>query len=102
MQQMLYDDWPYAVTYYYDNLVAYRTDKFEGFIPQPDPNGSYLFQYGTWTYENLKPIASGRAVQWPVARAHRRHRGSRRGPRWSGASYCCDGVAPGRPTTGSD
>ncbi len=59
MQQMLYDDWPYAVTYYYDNLIAYRTDKFEGFIPQPDPNGSYLFQYGTWTYENLKPIAAG-------------------------------------------
>jgi len=59
MQQILYDDWPYALTYYYDNLVAYRTDKFEGFIPQPDPNGSYLFQYGTWSYENLKPIAAG-------------------------------------------
>ncbi len=59
MQQIVYDDWPYAVTYYYDNLVAYRTDKFEGFIPQPDPDGSYLFQYGTWTYENLKPIAAG-------------------------------------------
>jgi peptide/nickel transport system substrate-binding protein len=59
MQQILYDDWPYAVTYYYDNLVAYRTDRFEGFVPQPDPNGSYLFQYGTWTYENLKPVAAG-------------------------------------------
>lgn len=59
MQQVLYDDWPYAVTYYYDNLVAYRTDRFEGFIPQPEPNGSYLFQYGTWTYENLKPVGAG-------------------------------------------
>jgi peptide/nickel transport system substrate-binding protein len=59
MQQILYNDWPYALTYYYDNLVAYRTDKFEGFIPQPDPDGSYLFQYGTWTYENLKPIEGG-------------------------------------------
>jgi peptide/nickel transport system substrate-binding protein len=58
MQQILYNDWPYALTYYYDNLVAYRTDKFEGFIPQPDPDGSYLFQYGTWTYENLKPVAA--------------------------------------------
>jgi peptide/nickel transport system substrate-binding protein len=56
MQQMLYDGWPYAVTYYYDNLVAYRTDRFEGFVPQPEPDGSYLFQYGTWTYENLKPV----------------------------------------------
>jgi peptide/nickel transport system substrate-binding protein len=59
MQQILYDDWPYALTYYYDNLVAYRTDRFEGFIPQPAPDGSYLFQYGTWTYENLKPVAAG-------------------------------------------
>ena len=59
MQQILYDDWPYALTYYYDNLVAYRTDKFEGFIPQPAPDGSYLFQFGTWTYENLKPVAAG-------------------------------------------
>jgi peptide/nickel transport system substrate-binding protein len=59
MQQILYDDWPYALTYYYDNLIAYRTDKFEGFLPQPDPDGSYLFQYGTWTYENLKPVAAG-------------------------------------------
>jgi peptide/nickel transport system substrate-binding protein len=59
MQQILYEDWPYALTYYYDNLVGYRTDKFEGFIPQPDPDGSYLFQYGTWTYESLKPIAAG-------------------------------------------
>jgi peptide/nickel transport system substrate-binding protein len=59
MQQIVYDDWPYALTYYYDNMVGYRTDKFEGFIAQPDPDGSYLFQYGTWTYENLKPIAAG-------------------------------------------
>ena len=59
MQQLLYDDWPYAVIYYPDDLVAYRTDKFEGFVPQPEPNGAYLFYYGTWTYENLKPIAAG-------------------------------------------
>ena len=65
MQQILYDDWPYAVTYYYDNLVAYRTDKFEGFVPQPDPDGSYLFQYGTWTYENLKPIAAAEESSGP-------------------------------------
>ncbi len=65
MQQILYDDWPYAVTYYYDNLIAYRTDRFEGFLPQPDPNGSYLFQYGTWTYENLKPVAAGEQSSGP-------------------------------------
>ncbi|MBU3751465.1 MAG: ABC transporter substrate-binding protein [Mycobacterium sp.] len=59
MQQILYDDWPYALTVYYDNLIGYRTDRFEGFVPQPAPDGSYLFQYGTWTYENLRPVAAG-------------------------------------------
>lgn len=63
MQQILYDDWPYAITYYYDNLVAYRSDRFEGFIPQPAPDGSYLFQYGTWTYENLKPVQAADSGQ---------------------------------------
>ena len=58
MQQMLYDDAPYAVTYYYDNPEAYRSDRFTGFVPQPTPNGSLLFQYGTWSYENLKPVSA--------------------------------------------
>ena len=47
MQQMLYDDAPYVVTFYYDNLEAYRSDRFTGFVPQPAPNGALLFQYGT-------------------------------------------------------
>ena len=58
MQQMLYDDAPYIITYYYDNPEAYRSDRFTGFVPQPDPNGSLLFQYGTWSYENLKPVSA--------------------------------------------
>ncbi len=58
MQQMIYDDAPYAVTYYYDNLEAYRSDRFTGFQPQPDPNGSLLFQYGTWSYRNIEPVSA--------------------------------------------
>jgi peptide/nickel transport system substrate-binding protein len=58
MQQMLYDDTPYIITYYYDDLEAYRSDRFTGFQPQPDPDGSLLFQYGTWSYENIKPVTS--------------------------------------------
>ncbi|CAB5037828.1 MAG: hypothetical protein F2911_09430 [Actinobacteria bacterium] len=57
MQQMLYDDAPYILTYYYDNPEAYRSDRFTGFVPQPAPKGSLLFQYGTWSYENLKPVS---------------------------------------------
>ena len=58
MQQMLYDDAPYIITYYYDNPEAYRSDRFTGFVPQPDPDGSLLFQYGTWSYENMKPVSA--------------------------------------------
>jgi peptide/nickel transport system substrate-binding protein len=56
MQQKLYDDAPYLVTFYYNNYEAYRSDRFTGFVPQPSPNGSLLYQYGTWSYESIKPV----------------------------------------------
>jgi peptide/nickel transport system substrate-binding protein len=56
MQKMLYDDAPYVLTYYYDNLEAYRSDRFTGFTPQPAPNGSLLFQYGTHSYRSVRPV----------------------------------------------
>ncbi len=61
MQKMLYDDAPYVLTAYYDNLEAYRSDRFTGFQPQPSPNGSLLFQYGTHSYRSIRPVvkASG-------------------------------------------
>jgi peptide/nickel transport system substrate-binding protein len=62
MQQMLYDDAPYILTYYYDNPEAYRSDRFTGFINQPAPRGSMLFQYGTWSYENLKPVTASESA----------------------------------------
>ncbi|MEV7967983.1 ABC transporter substrate-binding protein [Sphaerisporangium sp. NPDC088356] len=58
MQQMVYDDAAYAVTYYYDDNVAYRSDRWTGFVPQPDPDGSILFQYGTYSYLNLQPMTA--------------------------------------------
>ncbi len=63
MQQMLYDDAPYALLYYYDDLQAY-SDRFTGFVPQPADHGVLLFQYGTWSYQNIhlasEDVASGR------------------------------------------
>src|SRR5829696_7996295 len=53
MQKMLYDDAPYVVTFYYDELQAYRSDRFAGFRPQPDPGGVVLFGYGTYSYLNI-------------------------------------------------
>ena len=58
MQQIIYDAVPYVVTYYYDNLEAYRSDRFTGFVGQPEGSGSLLFQYGTYSYENVEPISA--------------------------------------------
>jgi peptide/nickel transport system substrate-binding protein len=57
MQQRLYDDAPYAVTFYYDNLQAY-SNKFTGFVAQPPPDGVLLFQYGTFSYRNVRPVSA--------------------------------------------
>jgi peptide/nickel transport system substrate-binding protein len=53
MQHILYVDAPYVVTFYYDELRAYRSDRFAGFLPQPDPGGVLLFGYGTYSYRNI-------------------------------------------------
>ena len=58
MQQMLYDDAPYLVTVYNQIGEAYRSDRWEGFVPQPDPGGILLFQYGHANYLNLDPVVS--------------------------------------------
>jgi peptide/nickel transport system substrate-binding protein len=60
MQQILYDEAPYAVTFYYDLLQAYRSDRFHGFVAQPsaavaERGGPILFQFGTWSYQGLQP-----------------------------------------------
>ena len=67
MQQMVYDDAPYVVTFYYDDPQAYRSDRFTGFVPQPAPNGALLFQYGTWSYENMTPVSAATATPEPGA-----------------------------------
>ena len=58
MQRIIYDDVAYVVTWYYDNLEAYRSDRFEGFVGQPEGSGSLLFQYGTYSYNNAAPVGS--------------------------------------------
>jgi peptide/nickel transport system substrate-binding protein len=61
MQKMLYDDVPYVVTYYYDNLEAYRSDRFTGFVGQPEGSGSLLMQWGYYSYVNIEPVGSSPA-----------------------------------------
>jgi peptide/nickel transport system substrate-binding protein len=107
MQKMLYDDAPYVVTFYYDELQAYRSDRFAGFQAQPDPGGVVLFGYGTYSYRNITtpqaaasaaddggsgvpliPIAIGVAVLggpgccWSCGAGRPRTSASRGRPRW--------------------
>jgi peptide/nickel transport system substrate-binding protein len=57
MQEMLYRDAPYLV-YVYDKIgEAYRCDRFEGFVPQPDPGGILIFQYGVRSYLEMYPVS---------------------------------------------
>jgi peptide/nickel transport system substrate-binding protein len=58
MQQMLYDDAPYLNTVYDQIGEAYRSDRWEGFVPQPNPGGVLLFQYGHANYLNVAPAGS--------------------------------------------
>ena len=58
MQTIIYDQVAYVVTYYYDNLEAFRSDRFTGFVGQPEGTGSLLFQYGTHSYEAVEPISA--------------------------------------------
>ena len=63
IQNLFYDQAPYHVLYYDDELTAYRTDKWGGWQNQP-PNGTPLFSYSTLG-ETLLTDAS--AVPSPTA-----------------------------------
>ncbi len=67
MQQMLYDDAPYLNTAYNQIGEAYRSDRWEGFVAQPNPGGVLLFQYGHANYLNIAP--AGTSAGEPVAAA---------------------------------
>jgi peptide/nickel transport system substrate-binding protein len=56
MQQFIYDQVPEVVLVYEDDLQAYRTDRFTGYVPVPEPNGYLLFGWGPYSYINLKPV----------------------------------------------
>ncbi len=53
MQQIFYDQAPYDVLYYDNNLDAYHTDKFAGWQNQPVEGGAPFFQDGSINYTLL-------------------------------------------------
>ncbi len=59
MQQYIYEQVPEVVLAYENDLQAYRSDRWEGFTPVPEPDGFLIFGWGPYSYISLKPIASG-------------------------------------------
>jgi hypothetical protein len=53
MLDLLYDDAPYHVLFYDDELHARRTDRFDGWSTQPRAGGVSLFAYGVQGYLDL-------------------------------------------------
>lgn len=53
MQQLLYQDSPYIVLYYSDDLEAYNSAKWGDIQIQGGKNGNAFFQYGTFTYRSI-------------------------------------------------
>ncbi len=58
MQQILFEESPYLVLAYTADGQAYRSDRFACFVPQPDPDGVLLMQYGSANYRLLRPADS--------------------------------------------
>ena len=57
MQQILYQQSPYLVTAYDTIGEAVRSDRFACFVPQPNPGGVWLEQYGVYNYIHIKPAS---------------------------------------------
>ena len=58
MQQMVYNDAPYAVLYYDQTLQAYREDRWTGFTPQPSDGGDLLASYGPFGFVSIEPLSA--------------------------------------------
>jgi peptide/nickel transport system substrate-binding protein len=61
MQRMFYEDSPYAVIYYVPIFSAWRSDRFTGYVPQPQPNGDPLEGWGgiSEVWLSLRPVSAG-------------------------------------------
>ena len=68
MQEIMYNEAPYHILYYDSALHAYRTDRFSGWVNQPD-NGTPFFGYGPYGYTQLKLGAAEPSASAPASGA---------------------------------
>ena len=63
MQRIFYEDSPYVVLWYLPVFQAYRTDAFEGYMPQPAPRGDLLTGYSRDAILSIRPVSEGSAAR---------------------------------------
>jgi len=56
MQKILYEDAPYIILWYDNNLQAVNTENWTGWKRIPE-NGAFFFNLTTYNYKNVKPAA---------------------------------------------
>jgi peptide/nickel transport system substrate-binding protein len=59
MQQIVYDAVPEVVLFYSNSLEAYRSDKWEGLVQSPEPQGFLMGQYTPYSELSLRPVGTG-------------------------------------------
>lgn len=62
MQEILYDNVSAIVLTYDNELEAFRSDRFTGFVKQPSDGGVITGQNGYWGYYGAKPVGSEEAA----------------------------------------
>jgi len=58
MHEIFFDEAPYAVLYKYDNLQAFRSDRWQNFTRQPSDVGPVLFSQSSPVYRDLEPVGT--------------------------------------------
>ncbi|HTC85263.1 MAG TPA: ABC transporter substrate-binding protein, partial [Candidatus Acidoferrum sp.] len=96
MQQLFYDQAPYHILYYDNNLDAYHTDKFGGWQTQPIHGGSPFFVDGSINYTTLTDATKAT----PVPSATGNTAPSAEPSTGSGGSPAATPAATPAPTTG--
>jgi peptide/nickel transport system substrate-binding protein len=62
MQHIAYEDNPYVILYYDNQLEAWSTDKFKGWPPTTADPGQIAYTFSNEGYLNLRPVSSREAT----------------------------------------
>jgi peptide/nickel transport system substrate-binding protein len=58
MQSIFFNEMPYLMLTYDQLLAAYRSDRWTGFLKQPEGNGDLLATWGFRSFVNIRPVSA--------------------------------------------